>query len=189
MNLIINYHGVECKMPRERTCREGWRRARGCLRRRGKQRRARQWGRSDRGRAQAGIHDGHVDPRAEEREAVYGGFRERRGMKAGESGWQTTVSYQWCYWAHLRLVGCRLFVRVLQHCTTGIAIFSVLDAPAGGSRVPSGRRPVRWPVRPCRHRHRCLRLEPKSWGTRSSVWRICERRWIRACESGWHIIN
>jgi hypothetical protein len=30
------------------------------------------------------------------RGAVYGGFRDRRSRKAGESGWQTTVSYQWC---------------------------------------------------------------------------------------------
>jgi hypothetical protein len=28
-----------------------------------------------------GIHDGHVDSRAEERGAVYGGFRERRSKR------------------------------------------------------------------------------------------------------------
>ncbi len=59
---------------------------------------------------QAYIHDGHVDSRAEERGAVYGGSRERRIKKAGESGRQTTVSYQWCSWAHWRFLVCRLFV-------------------------------------------------------------------------------
>ena len=39
----------------------------------------------DRSHAQAGINDGHFDSRAEERGAVFGGFRERRSVKAGES--------------------------------------------------------------------------------------------------------
>ena len=28
------------------------------------------------------------------------GFRDWRRVRAGESGWQTTVSYQWCFWTH-----------------------------------------------------------------------------------------
>jgi hypothetical protein len=36
--------------------------------------------------AQAGLYDGHFGSRAEERGAVYGGFCERRCVRAGESG-------------------------------------------------------------------------------------------------------
>ncbi len=51
---------------------------------------------------QAYIHEGHFDSRAQERGAVFGGFRERRTLVVLVGG-QASLDgrYQWCFWAHL----------------------------------------------------------------------------------------
>ncbi len=38
-----------------------------------------------------------------------GRFREWSRVKAGESGWQTTASYQWCCWTQFEMFGFRPF--------------------------------------------------------------------------------